>query len=290
MSREKVNKKYIFTRSRFLNKKLLFGSLGVLTGGCGVLILTSNESLRASIMELQPARYPWDHYGLITALDHASIRRGYEVYKQACASCHSLRHLAYRNLVDVTHTEAEAKAEAEEQMVEDGPDEEGNMYERPGKLSDYFPSPYPNDKAARAANNGASPPDLSHIILSKFDHEDYIFSLLTGYCEAPAGVVLREGQYYNPYFVGGALSMGPPLFDDSVNYSDGTASYVSQMAKDVTVFLKWAGEPEFDDRQRMMVKMLIICSALMGVSFYLVRMKWMPLKSRKIEYRPKKYG
>lgn len=153
------------------------------------------------------------------------------MYKQVCSACHSLKYIAYRNLVGVTHTEAEAKAEAEGIMVSlkiiylkyiseiflkvrDGPDDSGNYYDRPGKLSDYFPSPYPNEEAARAANNGAYPPDLSYIVSARHGGEDYIFSLLTGYFDAPAGVILREGQYFNPYFPGGAISMAQVLYNE----------------------------------------------------------------------------
>lgn len=125
-----------------------------------------------------------------------------------------MRYIAYRNLVGVSHTEAEAKAEAEETQVRDGPDENGNMYMRPGKLSDYFPNPYANEEAARAANNGAYPPDLSYIVAARHGGEDYIFALLTGYFDAPAGIVLREGQYYNPYFAGGAISMAQALYNE----------------------------------------------------------------------------
>lgn len=114
-----------------------------------------------------------------------------------------MQYIAYRNLVGVSHTEAEAKAEAEEAQVKDGPNDQGEYYMRPGKLSDYFPSPYPNEEAARAANNGAYPPDLSWIVSARKGGEDYIFALLTGYCDAPAGINLRDGQYYNPYFSGG---------------------------------------------------------------------------------------
>lgn len=138
------------------------------------------------------------------------------MYKSVCAACHSMQYIAYRNLVDVTHTEAEAKAEAEQIMVHDGPNEDGEYFERPGKLSDYFKSPYANEEAARAANNGAYPPDLSYIVLARKGGEDYIFSLLTGYCDAPAGVVLRDGQYFNPYFPGGAISMAQAIYNEVI--------------------------------------------------------------------------
>ena len=188
------------------------------------------------------------------SLDHESVRRGYQVYKQVCSACHSMRYLAYRNLVDIAYTEDEAKAEASEIQVLDGPDENGEMFERPGKLSDYFPKPYPNDAAAAAANNGAIPPDLSYIALARHGGEDYIYHLLTSYCDPPAGVELREGQHFNPYFQGGAIGMAPPLYNEVIEYEDGTPATQSQLAKDVCTFLVWAGSPEHDMRKKIGLK------------------------------------
>ena len=135
-----------------------------------------------------------------------SIRRGYEVYKQVCAACHSLKYVTYRELVGVSHTKEEAAEEAEQIQVEDGPDDNGKMFMRSGKLYDYFPSPYPNEEAAKKANNGALPPDLTLIVLGRHGNEDYIFSLLTGFREAPAGFHPPEGTYFNPYFTGSSIS------------------------------------------------------------------------------------
>ncbi|XP_019871365.1 cytochrome c1, heme protein, mitochondrial [Aethina tumida] len=269
-------------------RKAVMGTLGVLAGGAGALLFALDKSVRASDLELHPPKNPWSHNGILSSLDHASIRRGYEVYKQVCAACHSMRFVAYRNLVGVTHTEAEAKAEAEEIQVWDGPDEAGNMFQRPGKLSDYFPSPYPNEEAARAANNGAFPPDLSYIVDARHGGEDYIFALLTGYCDAPAGVVLREGQYYNPYFPGGAISMAQALYNEAMEYSDGTPATASQLAKDVATFLKWTSEPDFDDRKRMFIKAVGIFSFLIALTYYIKRHKWSSIKTRKIEFKPRK--
>ena len=174
---------------------------------------TLDESVKADL-SIHPPHLPWNHKGYMDALDHESVRRGYQVYKQVCSACHSMKYLAYRNLVDIAYTEDEAKAEAAEIQVLDGPDENGEMFERPGKLSDYFPKPYPNDSAAAAANNGAIPPDLSYIALARHGGEDYIYHLLTSYCDPPAGVELREGQHFNPYFQGGAIGMAPPLYNE----------------------------------------------------------------------------
>jgi len=199
---------------------------------------------------VHPTLYPWDHTGYFSTFDHSSLRRGYQVYKEVCAACHSMNRIYYRHLVGVTHTEEQAKKEAAMTMVVDGPNDEGEYFLRPGKLQDRFPAPYDNELAARAANNGAYPPDLSLII--KAAHHDglnYVYSLLTGFKDPPAGRELMAGQYYNPYFTGGALSMAPPLQDGAVDYPDGTVATVSQMAHDVCQFLHWCGEPEYVERK-----------------------------------------
>ncbi|XP_056635771.1 cytochrome c1, heme protein, mitochondrial-like [Diorhabda carinulata] len=278
---------YSTTKEWTRGRKALLGSLGLLAGGTGALLYALDQSVKASDLELHPPKNIWSHSGLFSSLDHSSIRRGYEVYKQVCAACHSMRFIAYRNLIGVSHTEAEAKAEAEEILVEDGPDESGNMFQRPGKLSDYFPNPYPNEEAARAANNGAYPPDLSYIVSARHGGEDYVFALLTGYCDAPAGVLLREGQYYNAYFPGGAISMSQALYNETTEYSDGTPATASQQAKDVATFLKWTAEPEHDDRKKMLIKAIGIFTFLIALSYYVKKLKFSSLKTRKVEFRPK---
>lgn len=246
------------------------------------------QSVKASDLELHPPTYPWSHGGFLSSLDHASVRRGYQVYKQVCSACHSMEYLAFRNLVGVSHTEDEVKTLAEEIEVVDGPDDNGEMFTRPGKLSDYFPKPYANPEAARAANNGALPPDLSYIVNARHGGEDYVFSLLTGYCDPPAGVSLREGLYYNPYFPGQAIGMAPPIYNEVLEYDDGTPATMSQVAKDVCTFLRWAAEPEHDDRKRMGLKVLLGGALLIPLIYYIKRHKWSVLKSRKIAYRPPK--
>lgn len=271
-------------------RKLLFKLLGTAgVGAAGLIYALEQSTVHARDLHLHPPHFEWNHRGMFSSYDHASIRRGYEVYKQVCAACHSLKYIAYRHLVGVSHTEEEAKAEAAEVMVTDGPDETGAMFQRPGKLSDYFQSPYSNEQAARAANSGAYPPDLSHITLARHGGEDYLFALLTGYCDAPAGVNVPEGQYYNPYFMGGNIGMGQMLFDEAIEYSDGTPATASQLAKDVSVFLKWCTEPEHDTRKLMLIKVLMVFGVLIPGSWYMKRHKWASLKTRKIVYNPKKY-
>lgn len=235
---------------------------------------------------LHPPAYPWPHKGLLDSFDHASIRRGYAVYREVCAACHSLDRIAWRNLVGVSHTVDEVKAMAEEVEYTDGPNDQGEMFQRPGKLSDYMPPPYPNEEAARASNAGALPPDLSLIVKARHGAADYIFSLLTGYVDPPAGVEIREGMNYNPYFPGGAISMPRVIFDGLVEYEDGTPSTTSQMAKDVTTFLNWAAEPEHDERKKIGIKAVILFSTLTALSLYVKRFKWTVIKNRKLVYNP----
>ncbi|KAF8075081.1 cytochrome C1 family-domain-containing protein [Lyophyllum atratum] len=235
---------------------------------------------------LHPASYPWSHKGPLDTFDHASIRRGYQVYREVCAACHSLDRIAWRNLVGVSHTADEVKAMAEEVEYTDGPNDQGEMFQRPGKLADYMPAPYPNEEAARASNAGSLPPDLSLIIKARHGGPDYVFSLLTGYMDPPAGVEIREGMNYNPYFPGGAIAMARVLFDGLVDFDDETPATTSQMAKDVTTFLSWAAEPEHDERKKYGIKAVIILSALTLISLYVKRFKWSPVKNRKIFYNP----
>ena len=205
-----------------------------------ILSAKKPDSAKASDDCVHAPHHHWNHTGYLAAYDCASIRRGFQVYRQVCATCHSVERTCWRNLVNVTHTESELKALAEEVEYVDGPNDEGEMFERPGKLTDPLPKPYANDEAGRAANGGALPPDLSLMVKARHSGLDYVFSLLTGYCDAPAGKAMPAGLYYNPYFPGGAISMPPPLMDGQVEYEDGTPATVTQMAKDVSVFLNWS--------------------------------------------------
>jgi len=267
-------------------KKLALGALGAFSGVGAAVAYKLDQSVKADLT-LHPPHLHWSHSGLLDSLDHSSIRRGFQVYKQVCAACHSLRYMAYRNLVGVSHTELEAKTEAEESQVQDGPDESGEMFMRPGKLSDYFPRPFANDAAAAAANNGAIPPDLSYIVLARHGNEDYIYHLLNGYCDPPAGIDLRDGQHFNPYYPGGAIGMAAPLYNEIIEYDDGTPATLSQLAKDVCTFLTWTASPEHDMRKKMSIKGLGMLTILAGLTYYVKRHKWSMIKSRKLFYTPK---
>lgn len=259
-------------------------SLATAGMSAAALLTLGTGSVLASDDGLHPAVYPWNHKGVMNTLDHQSMRRGFQVYKEVCSACHSLKRVCYRNLVNNTHTVDEAKALAEDCEVTDGPDDEGNMFTRPGKLADALPSPYPNNEAARFANGGALPPDLSLIVKARHGGEDYLFALLTGFHDPPAGVSIREGLHYNPYFPGGAIGMGRPLYDGMVEYEDGTPATTSQMSKDVITFLTWCAEPELDERKRMGFKAMTLLAISCGLSWYLKRHKWLTIKTRKLQY------
>lgn len=233
---------------------------------------------------VHPTEHPWDHLGFTSSYDCASLRRGFQVYRQVCATCHSLKGIHYRELVGVTHNTQQLLAMAEEIDVVDGPNDEGEMFERPGKLADALPSPYANDETGRMANGGALPPDLTLIVKARHSGADYLFQLLTGYQEPPEGRKVMSGLYYNPYFPGGAIAMPPPLNDDGVEYEDGTVATISQQAKDVTQFLNWCAEPEADTRKREAMQYLAVLAFTTLLTGYYKRFKWSTLKTRQISY------
>ena len=219
--------------------------------------------------------------GVFGTFDRASAQRGFQVYKEVCAACHGMRLLSYRNLLELGLSEAEVRAIAATFEVTDGPNDEGAMFQRPARLADRFRAPHANEAAARAANNGALPPDLSVITKARLNGANYTYSLLTGYGqEPPAGVTVGDGMSYNPYMAGGQIAMGQVLNDDQIEYSDGTNASAEQMARDVTTFLAWAAEPETEARRRMGIRVMIFL-AIAGLLTYAVKRKiWADLKPK----------
>lgn len=247
----------------------------------------SAEAMTPAEEGLHPTKYPWVHEQWTKTFDHQALRRGFQVYQEVCASCHSLSRVPYRTLVGTILTVDEAKALAEENEYDGEPDEQGEIQKRPGKLADYMPAPYKNEEAARFANNGALPPDLSLIVKARHGGCNYIFSLLTGYPEEPpAGAQVAPGMNFNPYFPGTGIGMARVLYDGLVEYEDETPASTSQMAKDVVEFLNWAAEPEMDDRKKMGVKVMVVTSVLWALSVWVKRYKWAWVKTRKISYDP----
>lgn len=263
---------------------------GTTATGLGLTLVLNHDLLLASDAACKPGSYPWFHEGMFSTFDHGSIRRGYEVYKQVCAACHSMKYTYFRNLVGVSHSEEEMKAEAAEAQITDGPNAEGNMFQRPGKLNDPLPSPYPNEEAAKAANNGALPPDLSLIAFARKNGANYIYSILTGFQDPPAGVEPKEGLNYNPYFNGAWIAMAKPLYDEIIEYSDGTPATLSQMSKDVTEFLRWSAEKNHDDKKKLLLKTMLLFPPVIALFYIYKKRVFTVLKSRKIYFKPKETG
>ena len=212
----------------------------------------------------------WSFKGFFGKFDRAQLQRGYQVYQEVCSGCHSVQHLSYRNLSEKGGPEfsaEEAKAIAAQFEVEDGPNSDGEMFMRPGRLSDKFVKPYPNVEASTAANGGAYPPDMSVLAKARAGGADYIYSLLLGYEEAPTGFELDDGGYYNKYMPGNKIKMSAPLSDGLVEYSDGTQVTTLQMAKDVTAFLVWVSEPHLEAQHRMGFKAIIYLFILLTLVY-----------------------
>jgi ubiquinol-cytochrome c reductase cytochrome c1 subunit len=216
----------------------------------------------------------WSFEGVFGTYDRASAQRGFQVYKEVCSACHPVKHLYFRDLADLGYNEDEVKAIASTYEVTDGPNDQGQMYQRPARPSDPIPGPFPNDLAARAANNGALPPDLSMIVKAREGGPDYIYGLLTGYKDPPAGFNLLPGMYYNEYFPGHQIAMPPPLSDNAVTFADGTSATVPQMAHDVVTFLAWAAEPNLEPRHRTGFKVILFLVIAAGVFYAAKRKIW----------------
>lgn len=251
-----------------MKKTSLLIAVSLLAFGVSGYALASGDGAKP------PRKLGWSFEGVFGRVDKQAAQRGLQVYKEVCAACHGLSRIAFRNLTEIGFSEAEVKALAASYQVKDGPNDDGDMFDRPGKPSDYFVSPFPNEQAARAAYNGAYPPDLSLIIKARQDGANYLYSLLTGYADAPQGVHLTDGQFYNPYFPGGALAMPAPLSEGLVSYSDGTNATVDQMARDVVTFLQWAAEPEMEARKQMGIKVLIYLAIFTAFMYLAKRNIW----------------
>jgi ubiquinol-cytochrome c reductase cytochrome c1 subunit len=252
-----------------------------------VLFLTANlisnfalansheDSSTLSTTALHPKEMHWSFDGIFGSIDKASAQRGFQIYKEICSSCHSLKLMAYRNLQDIGFSEAEVKQIASEYSVTDGPNDDGDMFDRPGLPSDRFVSPYANENAARASNGGALPPDLSLIIKARHDGANYVYSLLTGFATAPDGFPMAEGKNYNPYFEGRQISMPAPINDDGqVEYRDGTVATKEQMVIDVVNFLQFAAEPEMERRNKMGVRTMIFLGILLLILIAAKKAVW----------------
>ena len=242
-----------------------------------IFIFTVSFSVHSEETNKNYVKTNWSFKGIFGTFDRASLQRGYQVYQEVCSGCHSAQHLSYRNLSEKGGPEfsvEEAKAIAAQFEVEDGPNSDGEMFMRPGRLSDKFVKPYPNVEASTAANGGAYPPDMSVLAKARKGGADYIYSLLLGYEEPPAGFEIEEGVYYNKYMSGNKIKMTAPLSDGLVEYSDGTQSTTAQMAKDITTFLVWTAEPHLESQHRMGFKVIIYLIILLTLVYMSKQKVW----------------
>ena len=239
------------------------------------LIFVASGAVIANSDNLAPKEIKWSFDGMFGTFDRTSIQRGFQVYKEVCSACHSLHLVAFRNLTEIGFSEAEAKEIAKNYNIPDGPNDSGEMFERPGILSDRFYGPYANEKAARASNNGAYPPDLSLIVRARENGANYIHSLLTGFNQTPPkGMIIQDGMYYNPYFPGMQIAMASPLTDGIVTYTDGTKASVDQMSRDVVNFLQWTADPKMEKRKSLGIKVLLFLAIFTGLFYVAKKRSW----------------
>jgi cytochrome c1 len=270
-----------------MSRKLL-----ALIAAGSLLGLTALATAQESHDQPVPPRQKWSFSGPLGLYDRGQLQRGFKVYKEVCQVCHGLKMIAFRNLADLGYSEAQVKAIASEYKIQDGPNDQGDMFERNGRPADYFPTPWPNENAARARYNGV-PPDMSVLakartyergfpwfifdMFTQFQEQgvDYVHALLVGYeSKAPAGVTLPQGTFYNKYFPGHAIAMPPPLTDKRVDYSDGSPTTVDQYAKDVTAFMMWAAEPHMEARKRIGFQVMIFLIVLSTLMYFTKKKVW----------------
>ena len=224
----------------------------------------------------------WSFKGFFGKFDRASLQRGYQVYIEVCSACHSMKYLSYRNLYEPggpEFSESQAKAIAASFEVIDGPNSDGEMFNRPAKLSDKFVMPYENVQAATAANGGAYPPDMSVLVKARKGGADYVYSLLLGYENPPADMELDDGVYYNKFMYGNKIKMANQLSDGLVEYGDGTQATIEQMSKDVTTFLMWTAEPHLEARHQMGFKVIVYLIILTILVYFSMKKIWSRVES-----------
>ena len=225
----------------------------------------------------------WSFKGFFGKFDRASLQRGYQVYSEVCAACHSMKYLSYRNLYEPGGPEfskEQAKIIASQFELTDGPNSDGEMFTRAARLSDNFVGPYENVQAATAANGGAYPPDMSVLVKARKGGADYIYSLLLGYEEPPEGITLDDGVYYNKYMAGNKIKMSNPLSEDIVTYLDGTKATEEQMAKDVTSFLAWSAEPHLEARHKIGFRALVYLFIMTVLVYFSMKKLWSRIESK----------
>jgi ubiquinol-cytochrome c reductase cytochrome c1 subunit len=234
-------------------------------------------SLAAPVIAAEETPMPnigWSFEKLFGTFDLGAAQRGFQIYSGVCANCHSMQLLHYRDLSGIGLDAEQIKAIAAGVTVPSGSDDQGNPKDGPATPASQFKSPFANEKAARAANNGALPPDLSLIVNAREGGPNYIYGILTGFAEAPPGFKMQDGMYYNQMFPGHQIAMPQPLQDGTTEYTDGTSNALGQEAIDVTTFLSWAANPEMVERKQMGVRVILFLVFMTGITYAVKRKIW----------------
>jgi cytochrome c1 len=250
-----------------------------------LLGMTCVAGAQSTEKALPPKTVAWSFQGPFGAYDRASLQRGFQVYKEVCSACHSLNLVSFHSLSEPGgpgFTDAEMKAIAAAYKIPADPNDKGELFDdkgtrltRPGAPADHFPPPFPNEQAARAANNGALPPDQSVLVKAREGGSDYVYSICSGYGQTPpAGFKVLTGKYYNPYFDGWNISMPQPVSENSVTFSDGTKATVDQECRDVVTFLTWAAEPKMEERKHLGFEVILFLLGFAGLLFLSYRRIW----------------
>ncbi len=241
----------------------------------GAAALACSVAVPAMAQEApEPAKQNWSFSGPFGSYDLAGAQRGFQIYSQVCANCHSMNLLAYRQLSGIGVSPEQIKAIAAAVTVPSGTNDQGEPVDGPGTSASTFRRPFANDKAARAANNGALPPDLSLIVNAREGGADYIYGVLTGYADPPAGMKMGDGMMYNKQYPGHQIAMPQPLRNETVDYTDGTPNTLDQEAHDVVTFLAWASNPEMVERKRIGVRIALFLVLMTGVTYAVKRQVW----------------
>ena len=255
-------------------RSILLNGMALVAAAVAVLFIAAEPH-----EEVHIPKEEWSFTGFFGKFDQAQMKRGFQVYHEVCSACHSMNLVSYRNLEQIGFSADEVKEIAAGVQVQDGPNDAGEMFERPGKASDHFKAPFPNEQAARAANNGALPPDLSLIARSRagkgftgYEGADYIHAILTGYKEPPADFKLGDGMNYNEYFHGHQIAMPQPLTDGAVTFADGAPNTLEDESRDVAAFLTWAGEPNLEARHLTGLKAVLFL-VVFTLLFYAAKRK-----------------
>lgn len=251
----------------------------------------------------QPPRQKWSFAGAFGSFDDAQLQRGFQVYKEVCSGCHSMKLVKFRNLAEEGgpgYSEAQVKALAATYQIKDGPNDAGDMFDRPGRPADAFPPPFPNDQAAASANGGKAPPDFSVLakartfergfpwfitdVMPFFGYSeqgvDYIHAILDGYEEAPHGKDVPDGTHYNKYYPGHLIAMPKPISDGQVTYAKNdkgepvVPETVDQYAKDVAAFMFWAAEPHMEARKALGFRVILFLILLSAGLYYVKKRIW----------------